>query len=78
MSPLEINVLLWIYARPTDFDQPSPAATEAHHMFLRSGMIEKDTDEDRWVCTVAGLKLVDMLCKTPFPVNVWIDPRTKQ
>ncbi len=74
MSPLEINVLLWCYCRPIEYGGPSPEATEAHHRFIRAGLIERDPDDKYWICTESGVKLVDMLCSTPFPIQKWLDP----
>lgn len=74
MSPVEIKILLHIYACVEPYTEPeSPHCIMTVKKTLQDyGLIDR---ADYPKCTAAGKKMVDMLMDTPIPVNVWVDPR---
>jgi hypothetical protein len=77
----DIQVLLHFHVSP----EPHPrahatAVQETIAMLVRNGMIEERKDfsaePNCYQTTVRGQAWVEMLKNTPFPVCVWMDPRT--
>ena len=80
MTPNDIQVLLHCYCSPEPHPRlAAPAVSEAVNAFIKSGILAKhDTDELRYKPTAKGEALIQMLCKTPLPEQVYVDPRFKQ
>lgn len=76
LSPLEINYLLHLYCITGDYPFPSPAISDARNRFYDANLVVFFEDGfENLKLTAKGLKLVEMLCATPLPVNVYVDPR---
>lgn len=72
MTPNDIDVLLHYNSSPAEHPRISaPAVKDAIHRFVRAGVFEADTKN----LTEKGRVLVEMLCATPMPVQVWVDGR---
>lgn len=76
LSPLEIETLFQCFylADPLHDMRRTPLTEEILTKWEQLGLIHKAT------CTVLprGVAMVRLLCSTPLPEQVWIDPRTSQ
>lgn len=77
----DIQVLLHFHVSPEPYPRANaPAVQDAIKMFLKEGMIvERDEQSGLGMAydtTIRGRAYVEMLKHTPFPVCVWMDPRT--
>jgi len=74
MTPLEIEVLLHYYSSPVDHpNKTTEAVNDIIDKFITAGIFK--LSRDVLVTTDRGKKLVVMLCETPFPEQVYVDPR---
>jgi len=77
MTPHDIRVLLHYYVSPEPYPT-SPILSDTLQSFIQRGIISPHVDaESGFRVTPKGGKLVQMLCDTPDPINVWMDPREK-
>lgn len=81
MSPLFINILLHIYSRPEQIeDLDYPAQQDCIRNMLLDDLIVinpaevPELDHD-FKITDKGIAFVKMICSTPQPVLLYIDPR---
>ena len=83
----DIQVLLHFHVSPEQHPRSyAPAVKDATEMLLKEGMIMAREDQSGFAAdgssatlyetTVRGRAYVEMLKHTPFPVCVWMDPRT--
>jgi hypothetical protein len=82
VTPNDIDVLLHYHVSPREHERIiAPAVRETIDMFKSNGILETRTGKQltdhgsSYTLTPKGEKLVDMICKTPFPINEWRDPR---
>ena len=78
MSPYEIELLLDIHCSPAELPNAKvPLLDRTLNDFENEGLIVPDSSFDSgWTTTLRGEALVKMLCDTPMPKQVWIDPRS--
>lgn len=82
MTPLELQILLWIYARPTKPPAElcnSKAANETTDAFLRSGLIEvldgdHGQDDWGWKTTPMANAYIEHIMQLPLPEQRWVMP----
>lgn len=75
LTPNEINVLLHYHVCPEQHPRAnSPAVVDATQKFLIDGIFDS-TGSGRITTTDKGKAFVQMLCETPYPKLVWVDPR---
>jgi len=78
MTPNDIEVLLHCHCIPRPHPRKdAPAVSESIKMFLDNGLIDISLEggSDCYKTTEKGRFLVKMLCETPFPDQIFIDPR---
>jgi len=82
LSPLSIGVLFHCHCHCDEIPRrEAPAVQDALQQFLTLGLIEdSDRFDHGFQTTPFGRSLVEMICKTPLPVEVsgFKDPRTGQ
>lgn len=81
MSPLEIEVLLHIYAIAEPWPRPSEAYAAAIKKFIVLGVVRADSRSDSGYRTTSrGDAWVTSICATPCPrlKSVFVDPRTDE
>lgn len=75
MTPYEIGVLLWYYARVEDhpdFDRKPPIWEPTIQSFFFSGLVSiKGSPDVMFALTDKGMAYVDALQQVPLPVAVW-------
>ena len=82
MSPLEINLLLHIYAIAEPFNHPDkPIYERTKAKYLSLGLIEESSEAAcGYGLTSRGFAFIKLLLSTPIPeeqtVTVYVDPRT--
>lgn len=81
--PSSIRVILHIYYSPEALPDPTSACTQgAIEEFLREGLIQKREQPSEhgsgYEVTERGRHWVEMICTTPLPVQVWLNPLTKE
>jgi hypothetical protein len=78
LSPAYIEVLLHCHCHCSDLpNRDAPVVADALRDFMRHGLIVwSDRFDHGWQTTAKGRALVEMLCRTPLPVDVLQDPRT--
>ena len=80
VSPLGISMLIHYHCYPTRYpNDTSPAQRHLIDRFLRVEVIEADTataETGRYRTTARGRAWLDLICATPLPEPVWVDPRT--
>lgn len=77
MTPNDIEILLHYYTTPEPHERVSaPAVIKAIKNFRQRGILEDSDNPSGLRVSEKGEKLVEMLCETPDPINVWIDPRS--
>jgi hypothetical protein len=78
LTPAYIEVLLHCHCHCSDFpNRGAPVVVDALRDFMRHGLIAcSDRFIHGWQTTAKGKALVEMLCRTPLPVDVLQDPRT--
>ena len=76
LAPNDIEVLIHYYSCPEAHPRiNAPAVQSAIDKFIEDGIfIENNCDVIR--ITDKGKAFVKMLCETPYPINIWTDPRT--
>lgn len=78
LSPNDIEVLIHCHCRPEPHPRlDAPAVRDAINRFLHFGII-KISGKDMYNTTDRGDALMMMLCRTPFPESIWVDPRDRQ
>lgn len=81
MTPNDINILLHFYTTPEPLPRKNAIAVqEAVLSFIQRGILVWEVESaneapGQYRVTQKGEKLVRMLCDTPDPVQVWLDPR---
>ena len=79
MSPYEIEILLSLHCSPAELSQAkTPLLDRTLHDFENEGLIAPYKRESGWTTTPKGAAFVDMLCATPLPKQIWVDPRTEK
>ncbi len=80
MTPTEIEFLIHCHVSLVGHPYLSaPSIKDAIEMFIKAGIIVGVKDSTGvYTTTEKGEFLVKMLCKTPFPVNTWCDPRERK
>lgn len=80
MSPTELHVLLWIYARPAPPLEMVPtviasasAVADLVTSLHRRGLVQRNATGD-WVVTAKGDTYVGALLKFPLPEQRWVVP----
>lgn len=77
--PSDIEVILHMHV--SAYPHPrmdAPAVKDAIERFLLAGVIEHYRDSPvLFRTTPKGVKWVEMITKTPFPEQVWADPRNE-
>jgi len=53
----------------------APAYEETVGGLVKAGVLEVIEDEDQITTTPLGGALVDLWCKTPLPIQTFVDPR---
>ena len=77
VAPIVINFMMACYVSPDPEENQgkehwnSPAGMEARQYLEERGMI---TSDDKPQATERGKAWVGMICQTPHPVNLWLDP----
>jgi len=73
-----IETISKIYAQPDWRPPGAPAWPAAINKLLDAGLITHHPQDPWYVVTPGGIKFVEMLKSTPFPVRrvSWTDPRT--
>jgi len=74
LTPFEITFLLHVYAIAEPFKHlETLAGKQAVCRFIAEGLIaQSDNSSSGFKITERGTALVDKLCSTPFPKQVWI------
>jgi hypothetical protein len=73
MTPNDIEVLIHCYVTPCIHPRiEAPAVIGAMRAFASEGILEKQ-DGEMYSVTDKGEALMNMLCSTPLPVQVWAD-----
>lgn len=86
VSPLTIEMAVWYATRCEDYHKLWPTAqARIIEQFAKQGIVRALTDEDRaagwtgyWRGTDKCRAWVELMCKTPFPIEMWVDPRTEE
>jgi hypothetical protein len=79
-TPCAIEVAIWYYCRC----EPHPrlhagAVREAVNGLVEHGlMVERPACDSGYYFTEKGRAWIQMLCTTPLPVNIYVDPRTNK
>jgi hypothetical protein len=77
MTPYEIELLLNIHCSPAALPQAdTPLLGITLRGFENEDLIKPSTFESGWETTLKEFAFVEMLCDTPLPKQVWIDPRS--
>ena len=78
MTPLQIEILLHYYAKPTDYPYMDPTSQqEAFKFFIKNRLlvtIDPTTHGATYIITDKGNAYINALRKMPLPVSVWIIP----
>jgi len=80
MSPLNLHVLLWLYASPAKLEENMQgtnvnALAQAVMELAKADLIDESSEtESGWRCSAKGEAYVDALCNLPFPVMRWEIP----
>lgn len=77
-SPVDIETILKVYyGYRWCADMTIPAEISAVHKFVHLHLIKLERDDkDYWYeLTEKGKAFVDMVLNTPYPIQVWVDPR---
>ncbi len=73
MTPNDIDVLIHYHTSPGLHPRhDAPAVFEACCMFVKDGIFEQ-RDGEGYSTTPRGCALMEVLCATPYPVEVWVD-----
>jgi hypothetical protein len=89
MTPLEVDIALWYYARPGDYGKGNgdnnfnaPAVQAALARFVDAGLLRRNvpnTDLPQEYTSTEGLRVyVDALCSVPWPEQKWVMPQPWQ
>ena len=82
MTPYEIELLIFINGRASSLDECAPPCTHRDNVVARFEhddlIYENQESTSGWYTTSRGMALVEMLCATPLPKRVWVDPRTEK
>ena len=80
MSPLNLHVLLWLYASPAKIEDnmqgtdPNVIADVVAEL-VADGLVEQSSKTDSgWCCSTKGRFYVDVICNLPLPVQRWEIP----
>ena len=78
-SPVSVQVLLHHYYSPEPY-QPAdaPATIQAIDKWEQEGMLQRGERDgtECWLVSRRGEFWIEMLLRTPYPIQVWCDPRT--
>lgn len=73
-TPYQIEIVLHHHCSSASFPRSdAPAYEGTVNALLQKGVLTQEGG--RLETTECGKKLVDLWCKTPVPISVWIDPR---
>jgi hypothetical protein len=75
MTPVVIETVLQCYYSCEPLPE-TPAVEQAIQYLLKDSIIIPVNEAPGYRCTLKGRKWVEMLLETPYPTNVWLDPRT--
>jgi hypothetical protein len=80
LKPIDIIILMHIYIFPEPYPEyDSPSFIEAVKFFLEEQLVVGRTTlkghPQLYSITDRGRKLIEMMCGTPLPEKIWIDPR---
>ena len=81
MTPNDIEVLLHCHTTPTKHPRLHAPAVSGSIIMLQNMdiispvVVRIEGDQDQYRTTKKGEKLVEMICNTPFPTQIWADPR---
>lgn len=86
VSPLALHIAIHYATRCNDFENMvSPAQVSIFEQFASEGILREPTDEERadgwdnkWIATEKCRAWVSLMCKTPLPIQIWIDPRNEE
>jgi len=86
VSPLALHIAIHYATRCNDFENMwSPAQITIFKQFVLQGILRTPTDAEReagwdnkYIATDKCRAWVELLCKTPFPIQMWVDPRTEE
>lgn len=75
--PSSIEVIMHFYYSPEPHPRRNaPAVIAAIRDFLNEGLIVQSLwDKNLYSCTERGRMWVEMICATPYPQQVYVDPR---
>lgn len=77
-SASDIGVILHYYTSSEPHPRvDAPAVKDAIIKFTRAGILKESDKKGGYEVTERGYAWIDLICLTPYPVQVWIDPRTK-
>ena len=73
MTPNDIEILIHCYVSPVPHPRiEAPAVIDTLVMLENEGLIE-NTEEDVYCTTEKGRAHIETLCKTPWPIQKWVD-----
>ncbi len=73
MTPNDIEVLIYCYARPGPHPRvDAPAVQKALRSFVANGLIEPDNIRGGYRATDRGAAHIEQLCSLAWPTQVWI------
>jgi hypothetical protein len=87
ISPAMLEILMWYYTRPGNYQPRGPVdpeehkkfESEAHEEFVRDGILRRtyvaSGPDPVYEMTDAGNAWCGMILETPKPVLQWVDPR---
>jgi DNA-binding PadR family transcriptional regulator len=81
MSPSDLEVLIHCHAVAGVHPRfHAPAVRECIERFRSEGIIEEYSGERRgeFYTTDKGAAWLEIILRTPMPIEAWIDPRTKE
>jgi hypothetical protein len=81
MSPSDLEVLVYCHARVGVHPRiDAPAVRDAIERFRSAGIIEEYSypKHREFYTTDKGVAWLEMILRTPMPIEAWIDPRTKE
>ena len=86
VCPLAIDIAVHYATCCDDFPNLwSPAQATIIKQFALQGLIQLTSDEQKkagwtgkWIGTDKCRAWVTLMCRTPFPIEMWVDPRTEE
>lgn len=79
LTPLHLQLVIHYNVYPVPFPKShAPAVIDYTGQLVEAGILKRVEQEPYYVATERGKAFLEMLCSTPFPVQQWIDPRTRE